>query len=258
MFGISSSHRARVLRATLLIMFLVSARTGFAAQSGAGTVCDLRTTERIMAVGDVHGSYDRLVGILKAAGLHRQPRRGGSAAGRFSCRPATSSIGVRIRERPSICCAGSNARRPAPAGVSTRLLGNHEFMRMVSDWRYVSAEELDAFRTADSADLRERAFTVVASRCRAPGAGAAAADPTTKRRSTTQFVKDIPLGYMEMRQAFAATGDYGKWLRERPALVRINGIVFVHGGISGGTAALGCDGINQAVRSDLAVAESDR
>jgi hypothetical protein len=67
MFGISSSHRARVLRATLLVMFLISARTGFAAQSGAGTVCDLRTTERIIAVGDVHGVHDQFVGILKAA-----------------------------------------------------------------------------------------------------------------------------------------------------------------------------------------------
>jgi hypothetical protein len=68
-----------------------------------------------------------------------------------------------------------------------------------------------------------------------------------------QFVKEIPLGYLEMRQAFSPSGDYGKWLRERPALVRINGIVFVHGGISGETAVLGCDGINQAVRSDLAI-----
>ena len=125
-------------------------------------------------------------------------------------------------------------------------------MRMIWDWRYVSAEELAAFRTADSADFRERAYAVVL--------------PTSQRRAQeqqqppvdeaafhAQFMKDIPLGYIEMRQAFAATGEYGKWLRERHAVVKINGIVFLHGGISAATAALGCAGINEAVRRDLAV-----
>ena len=67
MFGLSSGHRGRVLQATLLILLLVSARTGFAAQSGAGSVCDVRTTERIIAVGDVHGAHDQFVAILSAA-----------------------------------------------------------------------------------------------------------------------------------------------------------------------------------------------
>ena len=36
MFGLSSGHRARVLQATLLIVLLVSARTGFAAHQAQG------------------------------------------------------------------------------------------------------------------------------------------------------------------------------------------------------------------------------
>ena len=132
------------------------------------------------------------------------------------------------------------------------LLGNHEFMRMIWDWRYVSAEELAAFRTADSADLRERAYAVVFADAQRR-AQEQQQPPLDEAAFHAQFVKDIPLGYIEMRQAFAATGEYGKWLRERYAVVRINGIVFLHGGISAATAALGCAGINDAVRRDLAV-----
>jgi hypothetical protein len=54
-----------------------------------------------------------------------------------------------------------------------------------------------------------------------------------------------------MRQAFGPAGDYGRWLRQRPAAVRANGILFVHGGVTAETAALGCAGINASVRRDV-------
>src|SRR6185436_11794872 len=31
--------------------------------------CDIQTTERIVAVGDIHGAFDQFVAILRAAGL---------------------------------------------------------------------------------------------------------------------------------------------------------------------------------------------
>ena len=207
MFGISSSHRARVLRATLLIMFLVSARTGFAAQEDPGMVCDLRTTERIVAVGDVHGAHDQFVGILKAAGLldNRSRWIGGRAilvqTGDILDRGPDSRKALDLLRR-------LEREAPRAGGRVYSLVGNHEVMRMVSDWRYVSAQELDAFRTQDSADLRERAFTVVA----ADVARRAQEQerPYDEAAFHDQFVKEVPLGYLEMRQAFSPSGDYGK------------------------------------------------
>jgi hypothetical protein len=251
MFGISSGHRARVLLGTLLILLFVSARTGFAAQSAEANVCHLRTTERVIAVGDVHGAHDEFVGILKAAGLLDSRSRW--IGGRSILIQTGDILDRGPDSRKALDLLRRLEREAARAGGRVyALLGNHEVMRMVSDWRYVSAQEVDAFRTQDSADLRERAFAIVA----ADAARQAQEQdrPYDERRFRNQFDKEIPLGYLEMRQAFSPSGDYGKWLRERPAVVRINDIVFVHGGISSGTAALGCDGINQAVRSDLAVA----
>src|SRR5262245_10417007 len=43
--------------------------------------CDVRSSERIVAVGDVHGAYERFVAILRTAGLIDQRERwvGGKA-----------------------------------------------------------------------------------------------------------------------------------------------------------------------------------
>jgi hypothetical protein len=64
-------------------------------------------------------------------------------------------------------------------------------------------------------------------------------------------MKDIPLGYLEMRRAFDKDGEYGAWVRTRLAAVKVNGVLFVHAGVSERDAALGCDGINDAIRADL-------
>jgi hypothetical protein len=51
--------------------------------------------------------------------------------------------------------------------------------------------------------------------------------------------------------AFGPDGEYGRWLREHDTMVKINGIVFVHGGISPAVAPSGCATINATVRSEL-------
>ena len=67
-----------------------------------------------------------------------------------------------------------------------------------------------------------------------------------------QFFESTPPGSVEMQLAFASKAEYGRWLRERDAMVKINGIVFLHGGPSVTTAAMGCAAINNGVRTELA------
>jgi hypothetical protein len=238
--------------ATLLALLVAGARPVSAGQQPSNTwpACDLRTTERLVAIGDVHGAYDRFVETLRAAGLvdGRTRWSGGRAVlvqtGDVLDRGPDSRKALDLLRR----LEGEAMRG---GGRVYPLLGNHEVMRLIGDWRYVSAEEIAAFRTADSADLRERAYAiVVGDAARRAKEGQQPFDEPAFRE---QFMKEIPPGYIEMRQAFGPMGDYGKWLRGLHAVIKINGMVFVHGGINAATAALGCAGINEGVRRDLMV-----
>ena len=250
-FRTARPHRyGWTLGAVLLAFLLAGARAVPAAQSSAWPACDLRTTERVVAIGDVHGAYDRFVGILRAAGV--VDARARWSGGRAILVQTGDLLDRGPDSRKVLDLLRRLEREAARAGGRVySLLGNHEVMRMVLDWRYVSAGELAAFRTLDSADLRERVYAVVS----ADEARRAREEerPHDEAAFRERFLKEIPPGYIEMRQAFDATGDYGEWLRERHAVVKVNGIVFVHGGINTVTAALGCEGINEAVRRDLAV-----
>ena len=73
--------------------------------------------------------------------------------------------------------------------------------------------------------------------------------PSDAERDTA--AAQMPPGFIEMRQAFGREGEYGKWLRQLPATIKINDIVFAHGGISPAVAPMGCAAINDQVRREL-------
>jgi len=239
-----------MLVAWLVWWGVAAAPGGVAVQAAAPAVCDLRTTERIVAIGDVHGGYDQFAGVLRSAGL--VDGRGRWTGGRAVLVQTGDVIDRGIDTRQVLDLLRRLERDAARAGGRVlALLGNHEVMRMVWDWRYVSAKEFDTFRTESSADLRERAFALSAAE--AEREAAAQQKPYDAAAFRERFFQAIPLGFIEMRQAFGPAGEYGRWLRERPALVKINGIVFAHGGVDAATAAIGCEGINETVRRELAV-----
>jgi len=210
--------------------------------------CDVQTTERVVAVGDIHGAHDKFVAILRAAGLiDARERWIGKRAVLIQTGDVTDRGADSRRAFDLLRKLERDAQRAG--GRVYALLGNHELMRLIGDWRDVSAGEYKAFVNADSVDLRERALAVFGAETeRLAKAQGRVHDAAAYRE---QFMRDIPLGFLEMRLAFEAKGDYGRWLRLRPAVARVNGIVFLHGGISAEVAALGCDGVNAAVRKDL-------
>jgi hypothetical protein len=220
-----------------------------AQQAPSASVCDIQTAERVVAVGDVHGAYDNFVAILKAAGIvdARERWAGGRAVliqtGDVTDRGADSRKVIDLLRRLERDAARAGGR-------AIPLLGNHEFMRLIGDWRYVSAGELQAFRRADSEDLREAMYqrALEATKARAAAAQQALDEADYRKR----FLAEIPLGFIEMRQAFDVKGDYGPWIRSRPVMAMVNGVAFLHGGVSPVVAPLGCEGVNAAVAKEMA------
>jgi hypothetical protein len=239
--------RALWLRAAFVCLAAGAGASSAYGQS-APPVCNITTTERVVAVGDVHGAYTNFVAILRAAGIldNRDRWVGGRAI---------------LIQTGDILDRGDDSRRvldllrrldrdaTRAGGRVLALLGNHELMRVLGDWRYVSAGELRAFRRTDSEELREQVYANVAAA--AKERATAARMPFDDRAFREQFLKEVPLGFIEMRQAFDK-GDYAEWVRARPTMAIVNGIAYLHGGISEKVAPLGCDGINDAVAKDLA------
>jgi hypothetical protein len=180
----------------------------------------------------VHGAYDAFVGILRSAGLIDERLRwtGGKAylvqTGDVLDRGPDSRKALDLLEKLQ-----GDARKAG--GAVHPLIGNHEAMRMLGDLRYVSPGEYGAFATGRSEQIREQFID------------------SQNKGNRQELLKEFPLGMLEMRVAFGRTGHYGEWIRKLNAVVKVNGIVFVHGGISPAVATMSCDAINTAVRREL-------
>lgn len=237
---------AAVLSAVVLSTF---AGPGTRAQSApVSPSCNIQTTERIVAVGDVHGAFDAFVAILREAKLIDERRRW--TGGRAILVQTGDVVDRGPDSKQAIDLLRSLERDAARAGGQVHaLLGNHEVMRLIPDRRYIAAGEYAAFRAANSHDLQQRAleFLTAENAKRANAAGT----PFDARQFEAVFLKANPLGAVEMQVAFGPDGEYGRWVRERDLMVKINGIVFLHGGLTPTVAALGCTAINARARAEL-------
>ncbi|MBS1766644.1 MAG: metallophosphoesterase [Acidobacteria bacterium] len=72
-------------------------------------------------------------------------------------------------------------------------------------------------------------------------------------RYTAPLYVDAPAGMPSVVDLFGPDSEFGRWLRSKPALIRIGSILFVHGGLSPDLAARGfsLDRINTDLRTRL-------
>jgi Calcineurin-like phosphoesterase len=210
-----------------------AAAVAFGAASAAKSSCEFDGVERVVAVGDVHGAYDRYLEILRVAGI---VDAGGRWAGGRTHFVQVGDIVDRGNDSRKALDFLKRLEHDAPAGQVHIVLGNHEVARMLGDLRLTTAGKYAAFADRDSENLRQR-FVRSAN--------------VTSDDEREALMQKTPLGWVEMRQAFGRDGEYGKWLRELPVVMTIDGFVFVHGGISPAVAPLGCEAINAQVRREL-------
>jgi hypothetical protein len=201
-------------------------------RAAAAAPCEFDNVERVVAVGDVHGAYDRLLEILRAAAVIDTRNRwiGG--------RTHLVQTGDVLDRGPDSRQALEFLRRLAreadrQGGKVHALIGNHEVMRLLGDFRYVVPGEYARFVDTDSEATRRAVIEK---------------SPAEQR---VRLEAETPLGMIEMIRAVSPGQDLGKYLRTLDAVVRINGIVFVHGGISPAVAPMTCTEINDTVRREL-------
>ena len=235
-----------MMRRTACLILLVAAGPVF-----TQTLPDtFENVHRVVALGDIHGDYQRLVELLRTAALvdAKNAWTGGDThlvlAGDFIDRGDHSAqvLDLLMDLEPQALKAG---------GRLHALIGNHEAMNLYGDLRYVTKDDFAGYASANkggqgSKNLQDREMRQAWEDLKSQGA--APADETAWRK---KFLDDHPLGWFEHRQAFQPNGKYGKWLRQLNAIVKINDEVFLHGGISPKYAALTRREINTKVRDEL-------
>jgi hypothetical protein len=232
-------------RAALL---LLAASLAPAAARARDEGCELAGVPRVVAVGDVHGAYAELVAVLRLAGIVDQKERW--VGGKAHLVQTGDVLDRGAETRPALELLMRLEREARKAGGRVHaLLGNHEVMNLIGDLRYVSREEYKAFETKHSREAWDAFYRSRSEAARRQAEQAKQAfDEAAFRR---KFEEQVPLGFVERAQAFSAEGRYGRWLRERRAMVRINGVAFLHGGLTPEVAALGCEAINARVRREI-------
>ena len=209
------------------------------------------TSPRVVAIGDIHGNLDGFVTILRQAGIT-------DANGRWI---AGNTILVQTGDYTD---RGPNVRAvmdllmdlerqaTAAGGRMVVLLGNHEVMNMVGQHQDVTPAIYTTFADAGSDERRESAYQAYLKFC----AARAALFPRSPPRfyqpvSKSEWMEAHPLGYVEYRDAFGPQGRYGKWLRSKQVVLRLDDIVFMHAGINPEQAPRRLDDINTQATTEI-------
>lgn len=109
---------------------------------------------RIVAIGDLHGDLDNAIAALHLAGITDAQ---GHWAGGDAVLVQTGDTTDRGADSKQIMDLMQQLEREAPSagGRVVALVGNHEAMNLLGDWRYVHAEDVVAF---GGAEARREAF----------------------------------------------------------------------------------------------------
>ena len=213
---------ALVRRLALLVAALIAALMAAPALTAA-------PAQRIVAVGDLHGDFSAWQDIARGAGLI--DARGHWAGGK-TILVQMGDVTDREPDSLKIIRSLQQLQREAPrkGGKVIVVLGNHEAMNLLGDNRYTTPGEYAALVDGQSAARRDRVYE--ANRARVEAAYKSQNPAITPDQVRAQWMAQHPLGWVEHKLAWAPAGELGRWATSNPAIVKIDGTLFVHGGIS--------------------------
>jgi hypothetical protein len=210
-----------------------------------------REVSRIVAIGDIHGDDDALNGILKSAGVI-------DAGGRWIASNTTlvqvgdfTDRGPKVRAAMDLLMDLEQQAAKAGGRVAV-LLGNHEVMNLVGDWRYITPAIYETFADQRSAQRRQQAYEAYVKLCSARFAQLGRLIPGISQPvAKDEWMAAHPLGFVEYHEAFGPRGRYGRWLRTKPVVLQLGDTVFLHAGINPDRAPRTLEEINKQVQAEI-------
>jgi hypothetical protein len=207
---------------------------------------------RIVAVGDVHGAFDGLTGILQTAGLLDTGKRWSGGNAILVQTGDVFDRGDGVRNALDLLMRLEDEAKRAGGRVES-LLGNHEVMNLVGEFRDVSPGTFASFADQRSADRQKRAYDDF---LRVMKRKARKDDPPPASRE--EWNKTHPIGFVEYIDALGRRGKYGRWLRSRAVATAIDGTMFMHAGINPEVTTGTLDDVNRTAARDIAANDDAR
>ncbi|HVP44126.1 MAG TPA: metallophosphoesterase [Terriglobales bacterium] len=203
--------------------------------------------QRVVAVGDVHGDAGALAGILQHAGVIDADRHWAGGSTILVQVGDLLDRGDHGREVLDLMMA-LEKEAPKSGGRVIALLGNHEFMNLVGDLRYVTPAGFAEFSAPDTAKIRSNAYQRYCAweKRRAKRMGYPAVP-----EAEASWNARHPLGFVEQRGQFSAKEKYGRWLRQRAAVAQVGDVIFLHGGIDPALDVTGVAELNERIQAEL-------
>jgi hypothetical protein len=184
-------------------------------------VASTAATQRVVAIGDIHGDFDAFTGILQRAHLVDASLKWTGSGATLVQLGDFLDRGPKSRQVMDLLMS-LQKNAPRQGGKVVVLMGNHEAMNLYGDYRYVKSTDYAAF----------------------------AIDRGASRANKAEY-PGKPAGFAERCEAFSADGLYGKWIRTLPAIVRIDDSIFLHGGISPDLASSSIDKLNSLIAEEI-------
>ena len=203
---------------------------------------------RIVAVGDLHGDYSAWMDIARDA---RLVDPAGHWAGGKTVLVQLGDITDRGPDSLKIVRSLQQLASEAPkaGGRVVVVLGNHEAMNLIGDFRYTTPGEYAAFADARSPARREQFYMRVRKQLEA---AARATNPNALPSQVRQdWIAKTPLGWVEHALAWSPSGELGQWASRNPAIAKVGNTLFVHGGISAEFSKTPLDDVNHRVAAAM-------
>jgi len=243
------------VRPTLIFALLVSISLIYLL--AASIQCEWTGVEKIVAVGDLHGDYKNFVKILRGTKLVDKGLRwkGGKTH--------LVQIGDVIDRGPDAkkiydLLMRLQKEAEEAGGKVHMLIGNHEEINITGisfDYEgYVTLDQFVSFLPEKYKEKKERDFLKKKQKeaLKQPGAG------SSSDYDLRDYWKEIRNEAMEnsnhsarKKYTYNFNKTYGKWILEQNAVIRINDIIFVHGGISEEFSTWKLKDINDQTRREL-------
>ncbi|MFW6132185.1 MAG: metallophosphoesterase [Candidatus Aminicenantaceae bacterium] len=214
--------------------------------------CEWTGIKKIVAVGDIHGDFDNFVIILKNIGLINEKLQW---TGNQTHLVQTGDIMDRGPDAKKAFDLIKRLEKEAKqaGGMVHMLIGNHEEMNITGlalrQIDYITPEQFVSFLPSEYKEEQEKIFL---EELKYHSNDPKKSDPALHKLLLKQWKKVL----RQDRKAQSLYLDtfyknYGQWIINKNTVIKINDIIFVHGGISSEFSKWKPQDINQRTRKEL-------